>query len=53
MFSTTSTGSTWTTLLSGLPNVAVMALNVYKLDRTLWVASHGSKMWSVTVSGIE
>jgi len=53
VFYTTSTGSTWTTLLNGLPNVAPMALNVYKSTRTLWAASHGRSMWSVSVSGME
>jgi hypothetical protein len=49
---TTNNGGTWTTLVSGLPNVVVLGLKMYTPTRTLWAATHGRSMWSISVSSI-
>ncbi len=53
VYYTTNSGSAWTTLLSGLPDSAVLALKMYKSSRTLWAATHGRSIWSISVSSIE
>ena len=53
VFYTTNSGSTWTTLVSGLPNVVVLALKMYAPTRTLWAATHGRSVWSISVSSVD
>ena len=53
VFYTTNGGSTWTTLMSGLPNVVVLGLKLYQPTRTLWAATHGRGMWTVSVSSVQ
>lgn len=53
IFYTTNGGTTWTTLMSGLPDVVVLGLRMYQPTRTLWAATHGRGMWTVSVSSIQ
>ena len=40
-------GSTWTTLGSGLPNVAAVGLRLHVASRILRTATHGRSMWDL------
>jgi photosystem II stability/assembly factor-like uncharacterized protein len=53
VFYTTNSGNSWTTLLNGLPNVVVLGLRIYRPTRTLWAATHGRSMWTISVSSIQ
>ncbi|HEV2423429.1 MAG TPA: hypothetical protein VGZ29_01230 [Terriglobia bacterium] len=53
VYYTTNNGGTWTTLDSGLPNVVVLALKMYTPSRTLWAATHGRGVWSISVSSVK
>ncbi len=47
--STTNAGGTWSTLMTGLPRVAVLSLKLYAPSRTLRAASHGRSAWDLAV----
>lgn len=50
VFFSTSTGSpvtTWTPLVTGLPNVSVLGLTLDEATRTLWAGTHGRSMWAL------
>jgi hypothetical protein len=41
---------TWTTLMTGLPRVAVMGLALHNATRTLRAATHGRGMWDLNLN---
>jgi hypothetical protein len=53
VFYTTNSGTTWTTLINGLPDVVVLGLKIYQPSRTLWAATHGRGVWTISLSSIE
>ena len=48
VFYTPNGGTTWTALVDGLPNVAVLGLKMYVPTHTLWAATHGRGVWSIS-----
>lgn len=40
-------GTTWSPLVTGLPNVAVLGLTLDEPTRTLWAGTHGRSMWAL------
>ncbi len=45
-----NTAPTWTTLMNGLPRVAVMGLALHNATRTLRAATHGRGMWDLSLN---
>lgn len=43
------TNTTWSTLMTGLPKVAVFGLRLHRPSRTLRAATHGRGMWDLNV----
>lgn len=53
IFVTTMGGfSSWSTLVTGLPNVAVLGLELRQASRTLRAATHGRGMWDLQLPGL-
>jgi hypothetical protein len=50
VFATIDGGATWSTLNSGLPNVAVLSMKLHDPSRTLLATTHGRGAWSVVLS---
>jgi hypothetical protein len=46
VFATTDGGAHWSTLDTGLPNVAVLSLKLHEPSRTLLAATHGRGAWA-------
>jgi hypothetical protein len=51
VFVTTNGGSSWSTLGTGLPNVAVLSLALHEPSRTLRAATHGRSAWDYALPG--
>jgi uncharacterized repeat protein (TIGR01451 family) len=49
VFKTTNGGSTWATLSTGLPHVAVVGLKLQRAARILRTATHGRSSWDLFV----
>jgi len=47
VFTTGNGGITWATLVTGLPNVAVLGLKLNRASRTLRAATHGRSAWDL------
>jgi hypothetical protein len=52
VFATSNGGTTWTTLGTGLPNVAVLALSFQHATRTLRAGTHGRSAWDLSLPTI-
>src|SRR6266446_5720337 len=50
VYATIDGGATWSTLDSGLPNVAVLSLKLHEPSRTLLATTHGRGAWSLVLS---
>ena len=42
-------GNTWSTLVTGLPNAAVLALGLQESNRLLFAGTHGRGVWTLSV----
>jgi hypothetical protein len=51
VFVTTNGGTSWSTLGTGLPNVAVFSLVLHEPSRTLRAATHGRSAWDYALPG--
>jgi hypothetical protein len=49
VFKSANNGASWSTLNTGLPNVAVFGLKLHHPSRTLRAATHGRGMWDLNV----
>ncbi len=52
VFYTTTSGSGWNTLVTGLPRVAVVDLAFQHQTHTLWAATHGRSMWGINTANV-
>ncbi|MBI1749119.1 MAG: hypothetical protein HY234_02460 [Acidobacteria bacterium] len=52
VFETTDGGATWATLVTGLPRVAVLSLQLRRASRTLRAGTHGRGMWDLQYSAL-
>jgi photosystem II stability/assembly factor-like uncharacterized protein len=52
VFFTTDGGVTWSTLMTGLPNVAVFSLKLHPASRILRAATHGRSVWDLQLPGL-
>ena len=52
VFYTINSGSSWTSLVNGLPRVAVLGLTFHSPSRTLRASTHGRGAWDIDVAGI-
>jgi hypothetical protein len=50
VYATIDGGATWSTLDSGLPNVAVLSLKLHEPSRALLATTHGRGAWSLVLS---
>jgi photosystem II stability/assembly factor-like uncharacterized protein len=50
VFSTSNGGATWSTLVTGLPRVAVLGLKLRRASRTLRAATHGRSVWDLQLA---
>jgi hypothetical protein len=49
VFYTTSGGSTWNSLVNGLPRIAVVGLTLHDPSRTLRASTHGRGAWDINI----
>jgi len=49
---TTNGGTTWATMNTGLPNIAVQGLKLHRPTRTLRAVTHGRGVWDISVPNI-
>jgi hypothetical protein len=50
VFVTSNGGTSWSVLGSGLPDVAVLSLAFHHATRTLFAATHGRSVWTVSLA---
>jgi len=50
VFVTSNGGASWSVLGAGLPDVAVLSLAFHHATRTLFAATHGRSVWSVSLA---
>lgn len=52
VFYTSNGGTTWSTLVDGLPRVSVLSLKLHAASRTLVAGTHGRSAWRVVVGAV-
>jgi ligand-binding sensor domain-containing protein len=45
-------GANWTSLMNGLPTVAVLGLTYDQSTQTLWASTHGRGVWQLSISSL-